>query len=602
MEILKELKQYCNDIIGGKIVACQKHKWACQRFLNDLKRKDWDWYFSEEKAERYLKWMTLFRHRKGTLAGTRKIPVLYEKFVYGNIYGWVSKQDPTIRRFRVMYEQLARKQAKSQDKSIQSLYEISAFGEASAECYIAATKKEQTRHVYSEAEWMFRNSFDSSMTSKFVAKHDDATQQKVIKHVKSGGFIARLSKDDKKSGDGSNPSFAVLDEYHLHETTEYYDLMQSGAGGRKNPLLSIITTAGFDLNNPCYRVEYDLISRILNPNDPTVDDRYFAIVCELDRNETSEVITLPDGRKVEPNGIIDELGSDSAILKTNPVTGNNETVREDILYRTEQAKTSPEKYRNLLTKTYNCWIQNKESGFIDLSKWENCRVNHDNLLDIITNKAKNRVFIGVDLSSKLDLTSLCYLFPYFEDGDKQLSFAVLSHSYIPRDKFTEKINVDKVPYDLWEKQGYLTVTEGACVDYNFVIEDLLTTCRKNNYDVREICFDPWSASSTIQELQKQDNTLTIVEVGQNLKSLAEPTKLVQENIYSGRLKHDGNPLLTWAVGNCVVKVDSHNNLLLNKKLARQRIDPVSAMVTAMARGRFYSPVEEEQKDYGPVFI
>lgn len=601
MGILQEMTKYSQDILDGKIVACKKHRWACLRFLNDLNRTDWEWRFDEEQAERYLRWMRLFRHRRGELAGQRKEPCDYEKFVYGNIYGWWSK-DKTIRRFRISYEQLARKQAKSQDKAIQALYEISAFGEPAAEAFIAATKKAQCAYVYSEAEWLFNNSFDMDMAKKFLCKHDDEKQQKTIKHIKSGSTFSRLSKDDKKTGDGSNPHFVVLDEYHLHETTEYYDVLQSGFGSRKNPLLSIITTAGFDLNNPCYRVEYDLVSRILNPNDPTTDDRYFAIICELDRNESNEVITTADGRKIESGGIIDELGSDESILKTNPVTGYSKTVRDDILYRTEQARLSEEKYRSLLTKTYNVWIQSRPSGYMDMTRWDAVRVAPDLLRDMIINKAKGRCYVGFDLSAKIDLTAVSFVFPWIEEGCKTTSYAVVTKAYLPKAMYAEKIHVDRVPYDLWEQHGHLAVTEGAVIDYNYVLKDLSDNLTANGWDVIEYCIDPWGASSIATELQNEGKV--VVEIRQGLKTLGEPTKGFREAVYAERLFHDGNPLLSWAIGNCVTRGDHNDNIMLDKQKARQRIDPVAASITAFTRAMTFSPNtgKKETVNWGVTFI
>ena len=205
------LKQYCDDVISDKIISCQKHKWACLRFLRDLEREGTDefpWVFDEARANRYFDWMRLFKHSKGPLAGQQKEPVDYEYFVYSNIYGWVHR-DTGLRRFRRSYEQLGRKNAKSQDKGIQSLYEISAFGEPMAEAYVAATKKADTRFVWGEASWLYKNS--DFLKDKFVTKFDEELMQKVIRHKKSGSFFSRLSKDDKKTGDGTNPHFVVLD-------------------------------------------------------------------------------------------------------------------------------------------------------------------------------------------------------------------------------------------------------------------------------------------------------------------------------------------------------------------------------------------------------
>jgi phage terminase large subunit-like protein len=230
--ILEELTDYCHDVKDKKIIACQKYIWACQRFLNDLERSengDMPYIFNPQislatgdydeyekpimdkfyPVDRYLEWMCLFKHSKGELAGQPKVPVIYEKFVYGNIYGWVNR-DTHLRRFRRSYEQLSRKNAKSQDKGIQALYEISAFGEQMAEAYVAATKKADTRHVWGEAKWLYNNS--EYLRDSFTCKFEQDLMQVVIRHKKSGSFFMRLSKDDKKTGDGTCPQFMCLDK------------------------------------------------------------------------------------------------------------------------------------------------------------------------------------------------------------------------------------------------------------------------------------------------------------------------------------------------------------------------------------------------------
>lgn len=339
MSLLDELIEYSNNIVDGKIVACRKHQWACMRFLRDLENQGtevFSWVFDAEKANRYLDWMRLFKHRKGPLAGQSKEPHIIEKFVYGNIYGWVH-QETGLRRFRRSYEQYGRKNAKSQDKGIQALYEISAFGEPSAEAYVAATKKEQTRFVWGEASWLYKNS--DYLKDKFVTKFDQELMQVVISHKKSDSFFSRLSKDDKKSGDGANPQFMVLDEYHLHDTTEYYDLGTSGMKTRQQPLLSIITTAGFDLNKPCYRVEYDYVSKILDPDNPIENDRYFVMICEAD---------------IDDDGImVDAITSDAARLKANPIIGNTTVGKEAITIEIAEAQDKPSRNKRKRSNTSN---------------------------------------------------------------------------------------------------------------------------------------------------------------------------------------------------------------------------------------------------------
>jgi len=575
MGILNELITYSNAVLDGKIITCQKHRWACLRFLDDLKRRgEWEWDFDEAKAERYFQWMRLFKHRKGVLAGQTKEPCDYELFVYSNIYGWLNASGD--RRFRYTYEQLARKQAKSQNKAIQALYEMSVFGEPSAEVYVAATQKSQTRYVWEEAEWLINNSI---LKDKFISKYDAAYEQRVIKHIKSGSIFARMSKDDKKKGDGANPHFGIIDEYHLHDTTEFYDLLDSGMITRRNPLLSIITTAGFELNNPCYRVTYKFVSNLLNPDSPIEDDRYFAIVCELDRNETTEIIITPNGRQIEPWGIIDEIGTDEAIIKTNPVTGTSPVARGNILTKTAQAQNIPENMRGLWTKTYNVWIQSREQGYMDMARWGACKVPASELLNLIKEKAAGRCYVGFDLSSKIDLTAVSWIFPWIENFIR--NYAIISHAFIPEEKFHERMRTDHVPYDLWRNNGYITVTPGAVVDYRYVLEYVFNTSLANEWNPVEYCLDPWGSTAIANDLM--DNGKTVVEIIQGIKTLSEPTKHFRESVYAQQLHHDGNPVLAWAVGNAVTRQDHNQNIMLDKDKSTLRIDPAAASITGLTR-------------------
>ena len=158
MSLLEELIQYSNDVILGELIACQKHKWACQRFLNDINKQgteEFPFIFVEEKAERFLNWMRLFKHRKGVLKGQYIEPHIVQKFVFGNIYGWI-KKDTGYRRFNKAYWQVGRKNAKSQSLSCVASYESMAFGEGMSEVYCTATKRKQARIVWKETEAMLR--------------------------------------------------------------------------------------------------------------------------------------------------------------------------------------------------------------------------------------------------------------------------------------------------------------------------------------------------------------------------------------------------------------------------------------------------------------
>jgi phage terminase large subunit-like protein len=559
MSVRDDLTIYCQAVIDGDIIACKKHKWACMRFLRDLEREDtkeFPFGFEDSNAERYFEWMRLFKHSKGPLAGKIKEPADYEKFVYGNIYGWIYR-DTGLRRFRRSYEQLGRKNAKSQDKGIQCLYEMSAFGEPNAEVYVAATKKEQTRFVWGEADWLYKNS--DLLKDKFVTKFDQKLMQTVILHKKSGSFFSRLSKDDKKIGDGANPQFMVLDEYHLHETTEYYDLATSGMKIRLQPLLSTITTAGFELNNPCYRVEYDYISKLLNPDNPIENENYFAIVCEAEVDDEGN--------------LIDDIRSEEARLKANPIIGKTEVGKMSIDIEVNEALDKPEKMRDVLTKTFNIWVNQRAAGYMQMDKWKLCIATKNNPFPDVKGLT---VFPGFDLSSRLDLTSVGFDMPL-----PNACYAVLHHSFMPEEMLEYKRKTDKIDYDLWVKKGFITVTPGAEVDYHRVLDYVLNLFDFYKWPKGEACFDRALATWLMHEIEAAG--FIPVDIPQSYTGLSEATKDFRSKVYDKKIISENDPVLTWAIGNAVIKKGPSENIMLDKSKAIQRIDPIAALITAHTR-------------------
>ncbi len=548
--ILGELTQYCHDILGGTIVACIKHKWACRRFLDDIENQEagnFPYLFNEERALHFLNWMKLFRHRKGVLQGQHIEPHVIQKFVFGNVYGWIHK-DTGYRRFNKLYWQVGRKNAKSQSLASVGLYELMVLGEGASEIYVGATKTEQSKIVYNEALGML------NQCQELQGKYKEAYGR--ITHLKSGSIMRALSKEDRKSGDGLNPQCGIIDEYHAHPTSEILDILDSGTIARTQPLMAIITTAGHVLSNPCYRVEYPIISNILDPDNPYKNERYFVMVNELDKDE--------DGN------LIDDIKDEKVWAKANPIVCSYSEGVEQIRGRLDLALEAPEKMRDLLTKNFNVWVDMREASYLSLKRWALCKA------DKMPNLNGRECIIGVDLSSTLDLTSVGVEIP-LEDG----KIAVISHSFMPKGKLKEKEYSDRVPYALWAKQGYLTLTSGDVVDYDFVAEYIEHLVKGHSWVVREICFDRWNATQFAQDMEKRGYIM--VEVPQSIKYLSEPTKDFRKLVMQKKIIHDGNPVLTWALGNAILRTDAQENIMLDKAKSRQRIDPIASLINAHVR-------------------
>ncbi|WP_100001509.1 terminase large subunit [Bacillus velezensis] len=547
MKTIKQfLLDYSRDVISGEIVACEKHIWACQRFLEDIKKEateNFPYYFDDEKARRFLYWMTQFKHTKGPLAGENIVPEPIQIFIFGNVYGWIHK-DTGYRRFTKVYWQVGRKNAKTQSLACVASYEAMANGENMSEVYIGATKTEQAQICWKEIKAQIEGCDLLNNPKKYNIAYS------TIQHPKTNSTIKALSKDAGKTGDGFNPQCGIIDEYHAHKTSEIYDILDSGMGARTQPLMVIITTAGHELNNPAYRVEYDYVSRLLDPNKVETNEQYFVMVNELDKD--------------------DDIKGERNWIKANPILASHEVGKKYLRERLEMALAIPEKMRDYLTKNMDVWVNMRDGGYMDMQAWTDC--GSDQLPDL-----KNReCYVGIDLSKTIDLTAASFVFP-LDDG----RVAVESHSFMPEDTFFERMKTDNVPYDTWKDRGWLTTTDGAVVDYDYIRAYIKKMEQENGWRIKEIGYDPYNATQFAQQMEADGYVM--IEIRQGVATLSEPTKGFRAKVKSKKVIHPKNSLLTWAMGNAVTKVDAQENIMLDKSKSTQRIDPVAALINAYVR-------------------
>lgn len=572
MTIKQELTSYSKKCINGKIISCTKHKWACKRFLDDVERaksKDCFFYWDEKEAQKIVDWFALLRHSKGVLAGQPINLTTAQKFGLCQIYGWRKKSDK-LRRFNKSYQQKGRKNAKSQEQAGVILYEM-AYGSTKNkeiyECYCAGTKKDQSEVIFKECINLLRG---SPLSAKFNCS------KKSIEHIKTGSFLRALSKEDRKTGDGSNPAILVLDEYHQHPTTEFYDL--AIGSNTKEPLLMIITTAGMDLNCPCYQQEYQYVSGLLDPDKTDiVNDEYFADIFES-----------------EPNIALSDETFEMLAEMANPIRFSYAEGKKKIYDDYVIAKQIPEKMTAFLTKALNVWVQAKENGYMDMAKWNKCKV-----AELPIDITGMEVYVGFDMSAKIDLTSVSFIIPYLSDdigsdGKKTVKYILFSHSFIPnRQKLQERILSDKMPYDAWERNGWLTVTNTEIVDQNAVMQYVEYFCNKYKLKINCLCFDPANASKLMLEMS--DKGYDVVEVYQSHRSLNESTAGFREQVYCGNVIMLNNPLLNYAMGNAVVK--TNNGLIkIDKDMARKRVDPVDSTLCAFKLAMYHEFVNSTDVD------
>lgn len=558
MSIKDELIQYCYRCLNDEYInefedyiSCYKHKQAVRRLLNDFEKEGTDefpYIWVEEEAQKIVTWFTYLRHSKGILARTPIYLTVWQKFFLCQIYGWKHK-DTLRRRFTKSFLECARKQAKSQMQGGVALYEMSTTAVKNKELtenYTAGVRREQSKIIFDEMGLMLNG---SPLKSKFKITRDRIT------HIKTGSFTKPLSKEDRKSGDGTNINLLVLDEYHQHETSEYYDLFQ-GANSQES-LLIIITTAGVNLSSPCFTQEYQYCSKILNGS--IVNDSYFVDILEIDKDDNIE-----DRRNW---------------WKANPIRMSYADGVKKLEEAYLVAKDIPEKMTSFLQKCLNQWQSKTTDGYMDMDKFKKCIVNKPPI------DLKGReCFIGIDVGAKLDLCAITFCFPFVRE-DGLLCQYLENYSFIPNeDSLKYHIRVDKMPFDFWVKQGYVILTNSPIVDQKQLIEFIQK--KKEEYGLKKITYavDPSNASLLTTTLL--DMGENVFEIFQSKKHLNEPTVALREQVYEGRIYFLNNPCYTWQMSNATIETNGEL-IKIDKKQQKKRIDNVDSTICALKLSMYW---------------
>jgi phage terminase large subunit-like protein len=528
---------YAADVVSGEIPAGLYVRLACKRFLSDLERSagDWPYRFDAEKADRPVKFMELMPHTKGKWAAKKLRLVLepWQCFIECNLFGWVHKETG-LRRFRLCYEEEPRKNGKSLRLAARGLYLFAADGEAGAEVYSGATTEKQAHEVYRPA-WQ--------MVQKLPALRDRFGIEQSGNPKNPGPMFVMedMSKFEPmigKPGDGSSPHAALVDEYHEHDDDQMVDAMQTGMGAREQPLLSIITTAGSNLGGPCYEMRRDVI-RVLEGT--VTDDTLFGIIYGLDEGDAWD----------DPENL----------KKANPNYGVS-VFPEFLLAQLAQAKRSASKQNAFRTKHLNQWV-GARTAWMNMLAWQRQKRSFE-----VSDFDGCPCWIGVDLASKLDVTAAVMVF------EKGGSYYVIPRFYVPEDSLLENEK-----YREFVTGGHMVATPGSMTDYGFLEEELKEIAAQA--DVQDAAFDPTQAAYVMTRLQQSG--VDVVEFPQNVKNLSEPMKEVEALTLSRRLWHDGNPAMTWMMGNVVAKRDAKEHIYPRKETPGDKIDGPVALIMAMGR-------------------
>jgi len=553
----EKAKQYANDVVAGKIPNCKWVVLACKRFLNDLKRQniaDFPYIYSEEKADRAVRFMELLPHTKGKWASDNQKLILqpWQCFIECNIFGWVRKETGK-RRFRMAFELIPRKSGKSIRVAARGIYLFAADGETGAEIYSGATSEKQAFEVYKPA-WIMVSKLDGLRTKFGIEQSGNPKNPGTM-------FVMRdMSKFEVmigKPGDGASPHGAIIDEYHEHDSDHMVDTMQTGMGAREQPLLSVITTAGSNLGGPCYEMQQDM-QRILE--GVVVDETVFCIMFGIDDNDPWDSI--------------------DSIIKANPNYGIS-VFPEFLLSQLDQAKRSASKQNAFRTKHLNEWVGAK-TAWMNMVAWQKQRRNMK-MEDFKGCECR----VAVDLASKKDVTAV------------DITFKQNGHYYSFKKFFApEAAAEENEKYMEFVSDGSLELTDGSMVDQE-VVEDYLDWLRKE-YNPTDFAFDEWQADYMMTRLMGKK--FEVVKFPFRLKYVSEPMKQLEALVLSGQYWHDGNKMMTWMMSNVAAKMDLRDNIYPNKARPNDpkcKIDGVAAAI--MSVGRFI--VEEEPKaEYSLFFV
>ena len=541
--------QYARDVVKGKIVVCKYVIDACQRHLNDLeqeKSKSFKYKFNKDFAEKVCKFIQLLPHTKGEWA-FKRMPITLEPwqlFIFCCVFGWVHKKT-NLRRFREVYTEIPRKNGKSAISAGAGLYCFLADNEFGAEVYSGATTEKQAWEVFRPARLMCKR------TPLLCEAFGITVNASNLSRIADG---ARFEPLIGNPGDGASPSCAIVDEYHEHDTDSLYTTMLTGMGARKQPLMWAITTAGYNIEGPCYDKRREVID-MLNATVP--NDELFGIIYTSDEG--------------------DDWTDPSALEKANPNIGIS-VYRDFLLSQQQRAINNARLANTFKTKHLNVWVSAK-SAFFNMISWANCE---DKSLSLEQFEGQS-VIRGYDLARKLDMNSGVRLFHRIIDG-KRHYYCISPKFWVPYDTVYGADVEDRKTaerFQKWINTGHLDVTDGAEIDYREILHDAIESNKDNPVTVSAI--DPHGATNLSHHLA--DEGLNPVTIIQNFTNLSDPMKELEAAIQSGRFHHDGNPILTWCISNVVGKNAPGNDDVVRpiKERNENKIDGAVALIMAIGR-------------------
>jgi len=535
-----QVERYARDVVEGRIVACKWVKLACRRHLDDLQNgQDRGLYFDQAVAAKSIQFFELFLvHSKGEWSGQPFALEPWEAFVVGSIFGW--KRADGLRRFRTGYNEIPRKNGKSTLAAGIGLKLFVVDHEPGAEVYSAATKRDQARIVHGEAVRMVKSS--QELRRRVEIFRDNLNVPATASKYEPLGA-------DADTMDGLNIHAAIVDELHAHKTRAMMDVLETGTGARRQPLIYVITTAGSNRESICWEY-HERTEKVLS--GVIQDDTWFGIIYTVDEG--------------------DDWRDPVVWAKANPNYGIS-VKPDDLQRKCDKARQMPAAQNAFMRLHLNVWTQ-QVTRWVDLTVWDaNC--NGHPVTDEVL--AGRRGYGGLDLSSVSDLTAWVLAFPREDDPE---FLDLLCRFWVPEAKLHDTHNRYRDQYHAWVRQGFLKTTPGDAIDYAFIKAQILADAQQ--FQVVDLNIDRlFQAHQLAMELA--DEGLEVIGLGQGFLSMSTPSKELERRLLKRQINHGGNPVLRWMMDSTAVKLDPAGNIKPDKGNSQGKIDGIVAAIMALDR-------------------
>lgn len=521
--------------------------------------------FDAERVDRVIKAFSLLRHTQGQWAGQPLRPDPWQvAYILAPVFGWVrwdEDADAYVRIVRELYVDVPRKNGKSTLAGGLAIYMTCADGEGGAQVITAATTKEQAGFVFEPVKKL-------AEAAPALKRHVKPLKH-IILHPKSGSYFKPISSV-AGAQHGANIHCAIIDELHEHKTPELVETIETGTGSRRQPLIVIITTADSGKRESVYdrkrqRVE-KLARRVFEASS------VYGVVWAAERDDDPHV--------------------EATWRKANPGYGVSPT-RSYLQSKSDEAKQSPADLAKYL-RLHLGRRTKQETKFLTLESWNR----NAGMVDE-TRLAGREAYGGLDLAATSDLLALCWLFP---DDDRE-GFDAIWRLWTPEDNVDVLDQRTAGAASVWVREGLLVATPGNVADYDYI--QLQIERDLDAFDVRSIGFDPWSAVPLTNKLA--ESNAPMVKVRQGFITMSPPLKELQRLLLKGTpsvpmFRHGGNPAVTWMVDNLAVAMDPAGNVKPDKARSAEKIDAVSAAVTALSEAMTREPVVKSAYEDGDLEV